>query len=501
MTDETEKKSERHKSLLSKYEIPIDHLSYEYIQGCNDIRELERIVKILKSGEEGYFPDLLRSTEDRLRVFSPNNRHLRTETPALDRSYFDKNEWRSIMDEVDTWRKDVTEKDKQLCCKITRDVSEISMPPIRQQTQTQSIRVSENQPKQIKKVNDYSLWDKYDVDTELLKMDIEEEKKYFIAIKKPTQKEPDRLNLIEEEAQIYSNAEKEILAEHENLRGNEFYQAKDYEEAEKYYTASLAIHPTAKTFNNRASCRLKLAKYSEAIEDADKTLELEANNIKALYRKGIALKHLNKYQEALQIMKCILNLDPNVSQAQTVANQLSEKIRLETKDIVGLQKSNLVERQKCVDKHSPECFNNPSFKEPVNEWGLPKMFCNSSGCCNKNNSKCKNYLGVHERANAFGECSSSYENIFEKQQSSLFSKHTIQSFKEEKKKNDAVKIVELPEESVPKVPKRMTKMEIIEMDSSQNDPHEDVIHSQPMKCRVVDKRSQKSIFKNQTSDK
>lgn len=41
-------KSNKHKSLLTKYDIPINHLSFEYVGNCNDIKELERIVKILK---------------------------------------------------------------------------------------------------------------------------------------------------------------------------------------------------------------------------------------------------------------------------------------------------------------------------------------------------------------------------------------------------------------------------------------------------------------------
>lgn len=36
------------RSLLRKYEIPIDHLSFEYIEDCKDIRELEKIVRVLR---------------------------------------------------------------------------------------------------------------------------------------------------------------------------------------------------------------------------------------------------------------------------------------------------------------------------------------------------------------------------------------------------------------------------------------------------------------------
>lgn len=43
-------------SLISKYNIPIDHFEFAYVEKCHDGRELEKILQILKSGEEGYYP-------------------------------------------------------------------------------------------------------------------------------------------------------------------------------------------------------------------------------------------------------------------------------------------------------------------------------------------------------------------------------------------------------------------------------------------------------------
>lgn len=42
------KKPEDKKTLLEKYEIPVDHLSYEYITQCDNAKELERIIIILR---------------------------------------------------------------------------------------------------------------------------------------------------------------------------------------------------------------------------------------------------------------------------------------------------------------------------------------------------------------------------------------------------------------------------------------------------------------------
>jgi hypothetical protein len=35
-------------SSLKKYEIPVDHISFEYVEKCNDRKEMEKIVKILR---------------------------------------------------------------------------------------------------------------------------------------------------------------------------------------------------------------------------------------------------------------------------------------------------------------------------------------------------------------------------------------------------------------------------------------------------------------------
>lgn len=72
-------KMSKKQSLLEKYEIPIDNLDFTYVQNCGNIVEIERILEILRSGEEGYYPDLTKSTELRLQKLDANNRMLRTE--------------------------------------------------------------------------------------------------------------------------------------------------------------------------------------------------------------------------------------------------------------------------------------------------------------------------------------------------------------------------------------------------------------------------------------
>lgn len=71
------------KSLLEKYSIPIEHLDFGYIKTCQNVCELEKIIEILKSGEEGYYPDLMKFAEEKLREIDPDNRLLRIEMRCL----------------------------------------------------------------------------------------------------------------------------------------------------------------------------------------------------------------------------------------------------------------------------------------------------------------------------------------------------------------------------------------------------------------------------------
>lgn len=83
---------ESKKTLLEKYAIPIEHLDFDYIERCQNVRELEKMVKILRSGEEGYYPDLTKYAEAKLDQIDSNNRLLQTEDKCQRTSMDDKQE-------------------------------------------------------------------------------------------------------------------------------------------------------------------------------------------------------------------------------------------------------------------------------------------------------------------------------------------------------------------------------------------------------------------------
>ena len=52
--------------------------------------------------------------------------------------------------------------------------------------------------------------------------------------------------------------------------------------------------------NNRGNTYLKLGQYNDALNDLNIVLELDNDNLKGLYRRGVAYFNLKKYREALE---------------------------------------------------------------------------------------------------------------------------------------------------------------------------------------------------------
>lgn len=108
---------------------------------------------------------------------------------------------------------------------------------------------AENKPERIKSM-DYARWDKLDVDAEILKSEIEEEKIKKQYLKR--QQEKEKLNTVVVKPEYMTETELTHSAEQERTRGNEFYRSGDYEEALSYYSNSLSFRPSIAVYNNRA---------------------------------------------------------------------------------------------------------------------------------------------------------------------------------------------------------------------------------------------------------
>lgn len=240
----------RKRSLLRKYDIPVEFLDFEYIKKCNDVRMVEKIFKVLRSGEEGFYPDLTKCAEEKLISLQPDSKHLRVETPALTKYSLDSEKREQLDLDMKNWIDDMKVQDQML---KTLEPKTKPDPPIRKFNKAAEKTGSTLKASDRIKSTDYSKWDKFDADAAELKIDLDEERQRELVDLK---NKKNAVRLIEEvkddQVDCLTDFERDHLAMSFKNKGNECYKAKDYEEAIKEYTQSLRVRKTAAAFNNRA---------------------------------------------------------------------------------------------------------------------------------------------------------------------------------------------------------------------------------------------------------
>ncbi|XP_030086694.1 sperm-associated antigen 1 isoform X2 [Serinus canaria] len=313
------------------YQIPISHLDYKFIEKCTDIKHLEKILRVLRSGEEGCYPELTLVCEKRIERLDPRNRALRKDKPAATASDFTAEEWQAINSELMSWLAEMNEDDKksQLLRTDTPNERQDNLPPIR--CSSSCLPTNQNkklQNKQRSKKNiprDYSEWDKFDVEKECSKIDedCEESNSKARFFSRPS------LPIIEKKIDTtgMTKREKIFIATREKEKGNEAFATGDYAEAVTYYTRSISVIPTAAVYNNKAQAEIKLQDWDNALQDCEKVLDMEPGNIKALMRRATVHNHLQNYQTAIEDLNKVLSVEPENSMAKKSLQEIEEKLK------------------------------------------------------------------------------------------------------------------------------------------------------------------------------
>eukprot|EP00899_Mesostigma_viride_P011445 jgi/Mesvir1/20300/Mv19900-RA.4 len=97
-------------------------------------------------------------------------------------------------------------------------------------------------------------------------------------------------------------------------RGNQHFVEDDFERALQCYTHAIELEPqNAAAFVHRAATYLKLERYQDAFNDADKSTQIDTTVAKAHLRKGMAAFHLGQFKSAKGCFATGYELDPQVS--------------------------------------------------------------------------------------------------------------------------------------------------------------------------------------------
>ncbi len=85
-------------------------------------------------------------------------------------------------------------------------------------------------------------------------------------------------------------------------QGNVALASENYSEAIDIYTKAIQLDDKNHVlYSNRSAAYVKAGKYEEALEDANKTIELNPTWAKGYSRKGTALSFMQKYPEAMAV--------------------------------------------------------------------------------------------------------------------------------------------------------------------------------------------------------
>ncbi|XP_070691968.1 sperm-associated antigen 1 [Pempheris klunzingeri] len=308
--------------------VPVEHLDYSYIQTCQDVKYLEKILRALRSGDAGIYPHLIKFCETHLEKLDPRSRALRKENPVATASSLSKDEWSHIVDELKMWQDETKRTEMSLKQQSAfDDLVKENMPPIRASNGSVPHNMT-SAPKEKRNSSRHTLprpyreWDKFDVEKECEKIDGN-----VVDNDPPVINKTGRSNLkTKVDASLLSQQEKLLLASREKDKGNEAFRANDYEEAVAYYSRSLSIIPTVAVYNNRAQAEINLKHWHSAMRDCQTVLKLEAGNMKALLRRAVVYNHMGNFQMAAEDLRMVLREEPQNAAATQLLSETEKKM-------------------------------------------------------------------------------------------------------------------------------------------------------------------------------
>lgn len=122
------------------------------------------------------------------------------------------------------------------------------------------------------------------------------------------------------------------MADGLKAEGNKLFAAKDFKGAVEKFSEAIAIEPTNHVlYSNRSGAYASLKQFHQALEDANKTIELKPDWAKGWGRKGAALHGTGDLVAAVEAYEEALKLDPANAQAKAGLDSVRRAIDAEAK--------------------------------------------------------------------------------------------------------------------------------------------------------------------------
>ncbi|XP_075051256.1 protein unc-45 homolog B [Mixophyes fleayi] len=119
--------------------------------------------------------------------------------------------------------------------------------------------------------------------------------------------------------------------------GNKYFKANDYDQAIDCYSKAMKLINDKKMlavlYRNRSACYLKKENYIQAATDATKAIDVDASDIKALFRRCQALEKLGKMDQAYKDVQRCATLEPKnrtfLETLHRLGTDIQEKLRVQ----------------------------------------------------------------------------------------------------------------------------------------------------------------------------
>lgn len=108
-----------------------------------------------------------------------------------------------------------------------------------------------------------------------------------------------------------------------------------------------------KCYNNLAACQLKVEAYDMVIKSCQEVLNIQSENVKALFRMGKAYSAKGNTKEAVDLMKKALRLEPETKIIHQELSKLTKKLKVETQSEKNMYKKMLGTKTN-VQKQKPQ---------------------------------------------------------------------------------------------------------------------------------------------------
>lgn len=116
-------------------------------------------------------------------------------------------------------------------------------------------------------------------------------------------------------------------------KGNKAFSSTDYNEAISFYTKAIKLGEKEKHkelpvfYKNRAAAYLKIEAFERAYDDCTKSLDIQPNDQKALFRRVQALEALERFEEAYRDARTLWNNDPTFKVIQPTLERLHKIVQ------------------------------------------------------------------------------------------------------------------------------------------------------------------------------